>query len=319
MFAAFKERHPWAVVVITIFCGPFIGGLYLGRGKLAILYLLVEAVIYLATYFIVMSFEIHDNTDIARYFVFMVIKAPIAVHFYLIAKSKLIDDHVAWFSKWYVILLIAYALPILLAYFMKSYFIEAYSAASHSMAPTIMTGDQFMASKTAYGYSKFTFGFGAFIESGRVFGSIPEPGDIIVFKLPSDNKTEFVKRVVGLPGDIVQLRDGQLFLNDIATITDQVEETISIPKTGIATGNFSTYKETLPNGSNFLILDQEFEWQSDNTEKYLVPEGHIFVLGDNRDNSNDSRFPRVGFVPIENVMGKVVWIYWRERGNKLEF
>lgn len=320
MLLAFKERRPWAAAIITILFGPFVACLYMGRGRLALLYLVAfEVVFYASVASLFIAGEPQPRLDLYFDIFLWSAKFLASVHVYWVARSINPEDRLAWFSRWYWLVAFSIIIPFALALTIRTFLFEAFSISSHSMAPALQKNDQLLSTKFAYGYSKHTFGLASIANTERLFGSIPEHGDIVTFKLPSNPSFTFVKRVIGLPGDTVQVRNGQLFLNDAPTIIEQVETTTGVPKIGSGTDSWPTFKETLPNGISYLIIGQRFEWQGDNTEEYLVPDGHVFVLGDNRDNSNDSRFDKVGFIPIENLTGRVDWLYWIARESRLNY
>ncbi|HET6389912.1 signal peptidase I [Hyphomicrobium sp.] len=196
-----------------------------------------------------------------------------------------------------------------IAMFVRIFFYQPFNIPSGSMKETLLIGDYLFVSKLSYGYSKFSFPFSPNIFEGRIFGAEPKRGDVAVFKLPKDNSTDYIKRVIGLPGDEVQMRDGQLFINgqaipkvpagDFTTFEDGRERTIPV------------FEETLPNGVKYKVLDSDPNGPYDNTGVYKVPEGHYFMMGDNRDNSTDSRVrSAVGFVPYENFIGRAEIIFF---------
>jgi signal peptidase I len=186
---------------------------------------------------------------------------------------------------------------------------EPFNIPSGSMIPTLLVGDYLFVSKYSYGYSRFSLPFAPDLFSGRIFGRLPNRGDVAVFKYPRDNSTDYIKRIVGLPGDRIQVKQGQLYING--------EE---VPRQ--AAGDFVTddsgihmvlrrYLETLPNGVKHYILKATDEGDMNNTPEYLVPPDHVFAMGDNRDNSADSRFMNgVGFVPVENLVGRAEFLFF---------
>jgi signal peptidase I len=203
-----------------------------------------------------------------------------------------------------VVKTIVYAL--LIAGVIRSFLFQPFNIPSGSMEATLLVGDYLFVSKAAYGYSRYSFPFGIFPFSGRFFASTPQRGDIVVFKYPGDNSTDYIKRLIGLPGDRVQMKEGVLYINDMPVPKVPVEDYIE--NVGVQPHHVPQFKETLPNGVSYFVLDREPEGNLDDTQVFTVPEGHYFMMGDNRDNSQDSRY--WGFLPRENVKGKALVIYW---------
>jgi signal peptidase I len=205
---------------------------------------------------------------------------------------------------------IVYAL--LIAGVIRSFLFQPFNIPSGSMEATLLVGDYLFVSKAAYGYSRYSFPFGIFPFSGRFFASEPQRGDIVVFKYPVDNSTDYIKRLIGLPGDRVQMKEGVLYINDKPVPKVPVEDYIE--DVGGQPHHVPQFKETLPNGVSYYVLDREPDGNLDNTQVFIVPEGHYFMMGDNRDNSADSRVD-VGYVPFENFVGKAEIIFFSTDGS----
>ncbi len=192
---------------------------------------------------------------------------------------------------------------VLIAVLIRSFLFEPFRIPSGSMYPTLEVGDYLFVSKYTYGYSRYSFPGGLIPFKGRIWQSMPERGDIVVFKFPADNKTDFIKRVIGLPGDTLYLRRGRLYIND-KMVEREVVGDYTLKEFVVRPETYTEYTETLPGNFKHNILEvSDYEPQVDNTTKVTVPEDHVFVMGDNRDRSDDSRVS-VGFVPIENLVGK---------------
>ena len=209
-----------------------------------------------------------------------------------------------------VVKTIVYAL--LIAGVIRSFLFQPFNIPSGSMEATLQIGDYLFVSKSTYGFSRYSFPFGLIPFNGRfAVLSQPQRGDIVVFKFPPDNATDYIKRLIGLPGDRIQMRDGVLYVNDKAIPKEKIEdyvEPVGEPGSG-ETRNVPRYRETLPNGVSYEVLDRDPQGNLDNTQVFVVPEGHYFMMGDNRDNSADSRVD-VGYVPFENFVGKAQIIFF---------
>jgi signal peptidase I len=199
---------------------------------------------------------------------------------------------------------------LILALIVRVFLFQPFNIPSGSMIPTLLVGDYLFVSKYSYGYSRYSFPFGLNLFSGRVWASQPKRGDVVVFKLPRDNETDYIKRVIGLPGDEIQMIHGVLHINGKAIPKVKVADFIEKDASG-QERHVARYMETLPNGVTYPVLDLVKNGFADNTEVYKVPEGHYFMMGDNRDNSTDSRFlSEVGFVPFVNLVGKAQLIFF---------
>jgi signal peptidase I len=194
----------------------------------------------------------------------------------------------------------------LIAVVIRTFLFEPFNIPSGSMIPTLLVGDYLFVSKFSFGYSHFSFPFSPDFFSGRIFGSVPRLGTVVVFRYPPDPSEDYIKRVIGLPGDHIQVTDGQLYINgtevprkpagDYVTEEDGVRMVLR------------RYLEELPDGVDHYILKATDEGPANNTPVYVVPPNELFVLGDNRDNSADSRY--WGFVPMENLIGAAQVIFF---------
>ncbi|MCB2054462.1 MAG: signal peptidase I [Geminicoccaceae bacterium] len=206
---------------------------------------------------------------------------------------------------------LVYAIAI--ALFVRTFAYEPFNIPSGSMKPTLLVGDYLFVSKFSYGYSKYSLPLSIPLFEGRIFGDLPERGDVAVFKLPSDNKTDYIKRIVGLPGDRLQMIDGILNINGTPVEVRRLGNFLDDERGRLV--EEPLYLETLPNGVDHQILDLTSLGALDNTKVFEVPEGHVFAMGDNRDNSLDSRTDQVSFVPLENLIGRADFLLFSVNGS----
>ena len=212
---------------------------------------------------------------------------------------------------------IVYAL--LIALFLRVIFFQPFTIPSASMEPNLYEGDYIIVSKWSYGYSRHSIPLSPPLFKGRILEQAPHRGDIAVFKLPSDNRTDYVKRIIGLPGDRIQMKDGQLWVNEKKVEVQALSPIKTIVPPGF-TADVARHRETLY-GKAYQTQDFGTDGEYDNTDVYVVPEGYYFAMGDNRDNSSDSRVPPanggVGYVPAENLVGKaqIILLSWEREAS----
>ena len=204
---------------------------------------------------------------------------------------------------------------LIIAIIIRSLIIQPFYIPSSSMELNLLVGDRLFVTKYSYGYSKHSFPFSPPIFKDRIFENLPNRGDIIVFKTPSDNRTDYIKRLIGLPGDIIQFVDGNLYINSNQTLNTLISNNEMI-YCGNQKINVSTFEEKLPNNKSYIVsYRNDISYQ--NSDKFRVPENHYFFLGDNRDCSKDSRFlSEVGYVHIDNLVGKAQLLFFSSDSRK---
>ena len=197
---------------------------------------------------------------------------------------------------------------IFIALIIRTFAAEPFNIPSGSMIPTLLIGDYLFVSKYSYGYSKHSLPFSLPLISGRILYTKPVLGDVAVFKTPTDNKTDFIKRIVGLPGDRVQVKNGTLYINGKNIQRKRLPDAILKDFNGNSKAVIR-YEETLPNGRKYIVQEDDTNkgWL-DNTPEFIVPKEHFFAMGDNRDNSSDSRV--FGYIPINNLVGRAEFLFF---------
>ncbi len=224
-------------------------------------------------------------------------------------KKKIIDN----------IKTIFYAL--IIALFIRCLFFQPFYIPSSSMEPNLLIGDRLFVSKYSYGYSRHSLPFSPKIYNKRILGKVPERGDIIVFKTPADNRTDYIKRLIGLPGDSVQIINQDLYINNVKVKKRKVDNSIDI-NCGNEVFEPIFFEETLPNGKKYVAAYRK-EGTMKNSDEFIIPKEHFFFMGDNRDCSKDSRYlSSVGYVNFNNLVGKAQLIFFsnnKKRGSFFKF
>ena len=221
-------------------------------------------------------------------------------------KDKIIDN----------IKTIIFAL--IIALIIRTFLFQPFYIPSASMEPNLLIGDRLFVTKYSYGYSKHSFPFSIPLIKEKIFKSIPKRGDVIVFKTPYDNRTDYIKRLIGLPGDKIQIINGDLFINNAQIIKTKIKKNFKI-SCGDEILNVDIVKEKMPNGVEYIVAYKK-EGSIMNTSQYVVPESHYFFMGDNRDCSKDSRFlSSVGYVNEINLVGKARILFFSSDKSKGSF
>jgi signal peptidase I len=239
--------------------------------------------------------------------------------FWSLVVFMLMLGRIERFGFWRTILtyLFNLVLGLAVAVFVRSFLYQPFNIPAASMRPTLLVGDYIFVSKFAYGYSRFSLPFSARLPSGRIFAAEPALGDVVVFRVPK-GAVDYVKRVAGLPGDRIQMKQGELYINDVPVKRERLAD-VDGQQDACGTesrAHVKRWRETLPNGASYETLDCMDNSPLDNTNVYTVPERHFFALGDNRDNSTDSRvLSQVGYIPFENLIGRVSLIFFSSENN----
>ncbi|WP_420347480.1 signal peptidase I [Pelagibius sp.] len=299
MISAFRNRRPWAAALIALVFGPSIVMLFLGRGWLAVCYLLVTFALLPAS-FLAAHFELLPlAAETAMLLLLIAVQLIGVVHGHRIAARLSGLAPVAWYARWYfvtgAVLVLGYGVPMAV----RGHLWEPFSIPSSSMEPTVLRGDYLFVSKYAYGADRG-----------------PQRGDVAVFVVPALDGQPFLKRIVGLPGDRLQVRGGVLYINDNPVGLEPLES--SQPREEPGSGQ--VYRETFPDGRSHLIQEYSNTFPHDDTEVFEVPSGQYFALGDNRDNSMDSRMlEHFGYIPLESLIGRLAVVLWNSERQKLVF
>lgn len=275
---------------------------YLGRGRLGTAYLFVSVVVaYVVPY--ALQFQAIEYPDWMAVLVGVTYRLAGSVHVYITASNQLPRDRYPWFAKLYNWILFFFLVPLLTALLIRNLIVEPFRIPANSMRPALQVGDYLFSEKLTYGISRYSLMFGIG-PSHRIGGRPPKRGEVVIFAFPPEPTVSYIKRVIGLPGDSIQMRDGRLIINGVM-VDRQPLPTTDIPHQPGET----LYMEHLPGGVDHPIIETSDTSRSDNSREFLVPDDHYFMMGDNRDNSLDSRFD-VGFVPAENIASRPWLLYF---------
>jgi signal peptidase I len=223
---------------------------------------------------------------------------------------------------------------VLIVAFFRSFVFSPFNIPSESMLPRLENGDYLLAAKWPFGYSSYSLPFSVPLLPNRIFANQPNRGDVVIFKAPPGNDVDYIKRVIGLPGDTLQMIGGQLHLNGVAVPKQKIADFVikvsantncispefeAVEKDGSPSCHYPQFRETLPEGKQYNVLDLGYRPQDD-TPPVIVSAGHVFLMGDNRDNSMDSRFPAIegggiGLVPQDNLVGRATIVMWSTDGS----
>jgi len=296
--SAFRNRNPKWAAGLALFLSPSVATFYLGRGRLGLLYVLADLLVGNVFLFALKYYGIFQP---ALMFAAVIIayRAGASVHVYMIASRQPPLGRYPWFARFHNVLLLLYIAPLVIALAIRNIVVQPFTIPSGSMLPTAQVGDYVFAEKLTYGMSQYSV-FGGLGPGIRIGGRLPGRGEIVAFALPSNPRQDWISRVIGLPGDRIQMRGGRLFINGILVERERLEGSEeNAPDV--------TYMERLPGGVEHQVVEVSDEAPGDNTREFLVPAEHYFMMGDNRDNSNDSRF-EVGFVPADNIESRPFFI-----------
>lgn len=306
-------RGFWSTLVVSIIGSPVAGYIWIGRNKLAILYTLA-GILFVGTIWLVIGtdnfFQKIYAYILSQELIFTLLSGAISAAVVLPFRRKsFISGKMA---KWYigapVAIGVSIGLSLTIALFVRTLLVQTFSIPSGAMVPTLQEGDQLWASKSEYGYSRFSLPFGMSLPYGKVGGASPERGDVVIFS--NQDGIVYVFRVIGLPGETIQMIQGRPHVNGIALKHSSPEKSID-PDSG---NEAEMIIETTPEGRSYKIMNLSSDTFADDTNLFSIPQGEYFVLGDNRDNSADSRFG-IGMIPEDAIFAKPISIYANANGT----
>jgi signal peptidase I len=293
-----KPRHSIGLVAIALTLGAPALMLWMGRFKLSLIYaigtilLIIAWLLGAANGYVSTLVTSSLSLDMFLSGLTWTVAAIGLLHSFQLNKASPLRP---WYSKWFVALPTYMVVFIAIALTIRTLFFQPFNIPSGSNEPSLMRGDYVMVSKLAYRNDD------------------PQRGDIAVFKLTSDTSIDYIKRIIGIPGDRIQMKAGVVYLNDQAL----KQEPVTLDPIFAYEPGVSFFRETLPSGRSYVISNTVDDGSADNTDVYVVPEGHYFAMGDNRDNSQDSRFAELGYIPISNFVGRYAFRFWNSLGVSL--
>lgn len=309
-----RPRDLFSTVLISFFLSAFAGYLWIGKPRHAVVFALAWAALALPVLALTYAGWLSPLigaahlTSFASGWSFV----PIGlISLVLVLPFRAAGRPTGWFSRWWGLALLWLLYMLVsgaIALGLRAFVLQPFTTPADSMQPTLQAGDYFFVSKSAYGYGPYSLPFGPWEFLRDQGNSSPQRGDIVALRQPQGAEIDYVERVVGLPGERIQMIGGVLHINGTPVKLDPAP----VPRGRFAPqATFQT--ETLPEGVSYTIENQTDDGVADNTAEFLVPAGHYFVMGDNRDNSDDSRF-QLGFVPQENIFGRAEVIFWNGEG-----
>ena len=303
LFSSYRRRHPAWAASISFFLSPELGMFYLGRGWMGTAYLVAGTAV---TYAVPAALHLQaiSYPSWMAILVGLAFRLAGGIHAYIAASNQVPRDRYPWFAKLHNWILFFFLVPLLAALLIRNLLVQPFHIPSGSMMPTLQVGDYLFSEKLTYGISRYSLMFGMG-PSHRIGGRPPKRGEVVIFAFPAEPTVDYVSRVIGLPGDRIQMRDGRLIINGVMVdrqplITTDIPHEAGVP----------IYMEHLPGGVVHPIIEVLGDSsRGDDSREFLVPDDHYFMMGDNRDNSLDSRFD-VGFVPAENIASRPWLLYF---------
>jgi signal peptidase I len=274
------------VAALTLLFGPFVGMLYLGKGKWALIYLVIGFLFAACCIAFLPALIVNPNATLFLWLFGLPLSIIGAIQGVVLARRRNVDDRLPWYSHWYVVFVFL-LLPAISALSIRTFLFQPFNTPAVSMSPSLNRGDYFFVSKFAYDQKT------------------PQRGDLVVFHVPQLGN-DYVKRIIGLPGDRVQLRGSVVFINNRQIARRRIQDFVGFCPSSPCPA--PQYEEGLPGGRAITVLDLWSDGPFDTTEVFKVPQDSYFVLGDNRDNSDDSR-GSLGFIPRDQIVGEVAYKY----------